>query len=398
MKKERKTAASEKSLKIACYRKPFYIKPYREPKIWGVGGIGEYWYGAEDADKSSMTVLGNDTCSLREIVSYNPESFLGEKVVTRFGKQLPLVKILTPKSRLSVQFHDSKNELWIITEIDRRVAGKSPWIIMGFSQESADLYGKNVIKHYKQSLISYGDALNNLINFMINCGNRDLLDTKKDVMLAAIEAVQSRPGSKETAKTLDKLTIARKSLDMFYNRQYIEIGDVVPIPCRTLHALGPGIQVIEPQISGPTQSLEDGANYPIRYAFPAYPRKEAKRILDIDRAEEMNFNVMEKIFPELIQKTDHVAIERLPGGFEDRGLEVHRIRLKKGVELQQTLTSFHYLAVTQGLANVVINDEKYEIPRALPGGEMLLVPKSVKNYIIMATETAQIIDTFTPIE
>jgi len=397
MKSDRKTASAEKILKIPCYPKPFYIEPYKEPKIWGVGGIGEYWYGAEDANKSSMTVFGNATYSLREIISYNPESFLGEKVVARFGKQLPLVKILTPRSRLSVQFHDSKNELWIITEIDRRVAGESPWIILGFSQESADLYGKNVIKQYKKSLLAYGDALNNLINLMINRGNRDLLDTKKDVMLAAIEAVQSRQGSKETAKTLDKLKIARKNLDMFYNMHYVEIGDVVPIPKGTLHALGPGIQAIEPQISGPTLSLEDGATYPIRYAFPAYLRKEAERILDIDRAGEMNSDVVEKVFPELIQKTDHVVIERLPGGFEDQGLEVHRLRLEKGAELQQTITSFHYLAVTHGLASVVINDEKYEIPRALPGGNMLLVPASIGSYTIVAIENTQIIDTFTPV-
>ncbi|MDR4499027.1 MAG: hypothetical protein MRK02_14090 [Candidatus Scalindua sp.] len=397
MKSDQKTASAEKTLKLLCYSKPFYIKPYKEPKIWGVGGIGEYWYGAEDTNKSSMTVFGNDTCPLREIVSYNPESFLGEKVVARFGKQLPLVKILTPKSRLSVQFHDSKNELWIITEIDRSVAGERPWIIIGFSQESANLYGKNVIKHYKKSLLAYGEALNNLINFMINCGNRDLLDTKKDVMSAAIEAVQSRPGSKETAKTLKKLKVARKNLDMFYNMHSVEIGDVVPIPCRTLHALGPGIQVIEPQISGSTQSLEDGATYPVRYAFPAYPRKETERILDIDRAGEMNPNVMRKVFPELIQKTDQVVIERLPGGFEDRGLEVLRLRLEKGAELQQTLTSFHYLAVTHGLASVVINDEKYEIPRALPGGNMLLVPALIGSYTIVAIENTQIIDTYTPV-
>ncbi len=377
--------------------KPFYVKPYKQPTLWGKDGIGEYSYGPLDDTKSSTVTLENDTFSLHDIVHHNPKEFLGDKVVSRFGKQLPLIKILTPKGRLSVQFHDSKNELWIVTGTDKMVAEENPWIIAGFSHESLKSYGNDVTARYKQALLIYGDALNSLIDLLIQSGYEYLLNNKNDVVPAAMEAVRNRPGSSELAVMLGKLNKARERVDTFYNREYVEVGDVIPIPRKLLHALGPGVQVIEPQIPGPTQSLEDGSTYPIRYAFPGYPRKGTGRLLDIDRVGEIYSRVFEKTLPVTLKKTGHFAVERMPGGFEDEGLAVHRIRLEKETALKQTITSFHCLVVTHGKAHLIMAEEKYEIPEALPGGQMLFVPAYVKDYTIVADETSQIIDTFTPI-
>jgi len=104
---------------------PLYIHPYRQLKVWGVKGIGEYWYGAEAGEKSSTVHVGEDAVRLADIVRAIPEKVLGKKVIERFGKTLPLVKILTPEARLSVQFHDTKNELWIVTGIDKSIAGEN---------------------------------------------------------------------------------------------------------------------------------------------------------------------------------------------------------------------------------------------------------------------------------
>lgn len=376
--------------------RPVYVRPYKEPKVWGINGIGEYWYGAEEGDKSSTAIVGEDAFSLYEIVKNAPEEFLGEKVIARFGKQLPLVKILTPKGRLSVQFHDAKNELWIITGTDKEIAGGSPWIIVGFAREPVDLYGKDVTGHYKSSLEAYGVALNNLIGIMIDSGHEELLDDKKDVELASREVVRGKPGSSEIAKFLEELKEAECKLDAFYNKQYVEAGDVVPIPAGTLHALGPGVEVVEPQIAGPTQSLEDGTTYPVRYAFPAYPREGAKKMLDINRVGEMHPEVVDKACPEVIEETDYITIERLPGEFEDKGLEVHRITFKKDAGVQQSLTSFHNLVAIEGSASIIINNEEYGIPKAMPDGNMLIVPASAGSYKIRASQNTRIIDTFTP--
>ncbi len=376
---------------------PVYARPYKEPKVWGVNGIGEYWYGAEKREKSSTAAVGSDAFSLYKIIENDPEKFLGEKVVARFGTQLPLVKILTPKSRLSVQFHDNKNELWIITGTNKEIAGEKPWIIVGFSRESVNLYGEAVTEYYKKALKIFGEALNNLIEIMIDSGYEKLLVDKKDVQLASQEVVHSKPGSSGIASALEKLNAAERELDVFYNRQYVEIGNVVPIPSGTLHALGPGVEVVEPQISGPTQSLEDGTTYPVRYAFPAYPRDGAIKMLEIDRVSEILPEMVQKAYPEVIDETDYILVERLPGRFEDKGLEVHRITFNNDSEYQQSPTSFHNLFVLEGSATLHIKDNEYSIPNAIPGGEMLIVPASSGSYKIHACKSTQIIDTFTPV-
>ncbi len=376
---------------------PVYVRPYKEPKVWGVNDIGEYWYGAEKGEKSSTAVVGSDTFSLYKIIENDPEKFLGEKVVDRFDTRLPLVKILTPKSRLSVQFHDNKDELWIITGTDKEVVGGKPWIIIGFSQETVNLYGKAVTEYYRKALIIYGQALNNLIEIMIDSGYEKLLDNKKDVELASQEVVHNESGSSEIARALKELNAADRGIDIFYNRQYVEIGDVVPIPSGTLHALGAGVEVVEPQIPGLSLPLEDGTTYPVRYAFPAYPREGAVRMLEIDRVSEIVPEVAKNTYPEVIDETDYILVERLPGKFEEKGLEVHRLTFKNDSELQQSSTGFHNLVALEGNATLFIKDKGYKIPNATPGREMLIVPASSGSYKIHACKDTQIIDTFTPV-
>ena len=158
---------------------PIYVKPYEEPKVWGVNGIGEFWYGAEDGEKSSTARVEKLQAALVDIVKEVPEDVLGKEVIEKFGKNLPLVKILTPKGRLSVQFHDAKNELWIITGIDKSVAWEVPSVILGFSSESVEMYGDQILDKYKDALIAYGDALNSLIDVLIENGFEEVLEEKK---------------------------------------------------------------------------------------------------------------------------------------------------------------------------------------------------------------------------
>jgi len=376
---------------------PVYVLPYEEPKVWGVDGIGEYWYGAESGSKSSTGMVGADAAPMDEIIKYDTDEFLGRDVVKKFGDRLPLVKILTPKSRLSIQFHDTKNELWIVTGIDNAVSKGEPSIILGFSRKSVELYGRNVTEHYHEVLEKYGTALNALIDLLEERGYKDLLEKTGDVVKVAERAVKEKPHFKEALNWLNNI---RAELEQYYNYRTVSIGDVIPVPAGTLHALGPGVEVVEPQIAGATQSLEDGPTYPVRYAFPDYQRETARKVLDIDRVGEMHPEVVKGSAPEVISggKGSPVIVERLPGGFESKGLEVHRITLEAGAELEETaLTSFHNLVVVEGKARIATGGKNYDIPEAAPGGEMLIVPASAGNYKIMADERTRIIDTFTPV-
>ncbi|MCK5450532.1 MAG: hypothetical protein KAI70_02055, partial [Candidatus Omnitrophica bacterium] len=272
--------------------KPIYILPYKQPKVWGINGIGEYWYGAEKEEKSSVAIVGEDTAMMSDVLEYVSDDLLGEKVVRKFGKFLPLVKILTPKGRLSVQFHDSKNELWIVTGIDRSALKGDPEIILGFSAEVLEKYNDKVTEEYRGVLEKYGEALNKLIGMIEReSGGIDILEEKKDV---AIAAETFRNSSLEIKGGLESLQNERKKIDKFYNYVKVDVGDVIPVVAGTLHALGSGVEVVEPQIPGPTQSLEDGETYPVRYYFPEYKRAGAQKKLDLDRIGEMKASLPSK--------------------------------------------------------------------------------------------------------
>lgn len=374
---------------------PLYIHPYRQPKVWGIKGIGEYWYGAEAGEKSSTVRVGKIAVRLADIVKAIPEKVLGKKVIESFGKTLPLVKILTPKARLSVQFHDTKNELWIITGIDKSIAGEKPALIVGFSLEAVKKYSDRVAERYGEILKSYGEALNKLIKLLESSDRgKQALKDLKNVVLAAETVRNYVPGTRELVVELDT---SRKEMEWFYNYRLVKTGDVIPIPSGTLHALGPGIEVVEPQIPGPTQSLEDGDTYPVRYCFPGYERPGIEKMLDIDRAAEMSPSFTEESLPEVMKSENGCVVERLPGKFEDKGLEVHRIIMEPGAVLEITdILSFHTIVSVEGEARVITKDTEYPVPKARPNGEMLIIPACSGPYGIIAEDSVQIIDTFTP--
>ena len=371
---------------------PLYISPYKEPKVWGREGIGEYWYGAEGEGKSSVARMGENTASFKDLVEAAPEEIIGLEAVRKFGKLVPLVKILTPNGRLSVQFHDKKNELWIVTGINEEITKGEATLELGFSPEAVGEYNSEVTEEYAKALNEYGKALNELISTLeASDEGQSALETTKN----AEKAAEMVPSVKDK---LDFFKEAEGAVEKFYGHLKVQVGDVIPVPSGTLHALGPGIEIIEPQIPGATQSLEDGATYPVRYAFPDYPVQSAKKMLDIDRTGEMHPEVCEKTLPEVIKESGGVKIERLPGNFEDKGLEVHRITLEKGAKLNVSeIKSLHNFVKVYGKANIDIGGTSFDVPQASAGGEMLIVPASAKRYGIVATEDTQIIDTFIPV-
>ncbi|MCK5451199.1 MAG: hypothetical protein KAI70_05495, partial [Candidatus Omnitrophica bacterium] len=148
----------------------------------------------------------------------------------------------------------------------------------------------------------------------------------------------------------------------------------------------------------PTQSLEDGETYPVRYYFPEYKRAGAQKKLDLDRIGEMKASLPSKTSSFVIEANEKYTIEQLPGGFGDKGLEVNRIILKAGAELNLSdISSFHNLVSVEGKAEVVTRDGCFEVPKALSGGKMLIVPAAAVTFTIKAHTKCRIIDTFTPV-
>lgn len=376
---------------------PAMIKPHKEAKVWGVNGIGEYWYGAEAGDKTSVVSVRDANgktveAPLNEVLSYAPD-VLGKDALDNFGQMLPLVKILTPQGRLSAQFHDAKNELWIVTGIDPKV--QNPSIILGFSKASVDRFGSAVNAEYKKALENYGEKLNALIDAAEDIGitqafQGDILEKAKDY-----PAMGSYVAELESAKG---------ELEWFYNYRPVKVGEVIPVPAGTLHALGTGVEVVEPQIAGLTQSLEDGATYPVRYYFPGHERPGAQKQLDIDRVGEMIPAIAVETSPEIIsEQPNGEKVERLPGNFESKGLEVNRITVRKDAASTGTfrigsMESIHNLVVVKGEASVLVAGQRIKIPAARAGEPMMMIPPTAGQYTIVADADgdSEIILTLTP--
>jgi hypothetical protein len=122
-------------------------------------------------------------------------------------------------------------------------------------------------------------------------------------------------------------------------------------------------------------------------------------MLAIDRVKEMNPDFTEEALPEIIKSENGCVVERLPGKFEDKGLEVHRIIMAPGAVLEITdIQSFHTIVSVKGEAKIITKNSAYPVPQARPNGEMLIIPASSGPYGIIAEDSVQIIDTFAPVK
>ncbi len=381
---------------------PARVVPRKDPKVWGA----EYWYG-EGAVVEIMDSSGQvHEAPLSEVIRYAPE-VLGTAVLENFGTMLPLVKILVAEGRLSVQFHDAKNELWVVTK-----AEPGAEIIYGFSKDAVERYGDRVTEVFEEALTRYGDSLNLLIDLAEVRGIT--LDFQGDIRDKAKEYVAQNPQDREMADSVRDLDEAllgiadkdapetrlagREGLEWFYGKRPVQAGDIIPIPAGTLHALGKGVEIIEPQIEGDTQPVVDGANYPVRYFFPGHERPGAQRQLDTARVNEIDPIVASPARPDILSETSAARVERMPGTFEAKGLEVHKVTFK-GPKTEVTAPdtgSVHNLVVIKGEASIIVDGQETTIPLASPDNPMLIVPATAEPYKIVAEGDTEVLVTFTP--
>jgi len=386
---------------------PMVLRPYEDKKPWGrkADGIGEYWYGVgPDGKKCAVAVVAGNEVALTTVMEYQPVALLGEEAIKRFGANFPLEKYLTPEEgTLSAQAHPRKNEP---AEGNRpeAIAKNEVWVVMtpgkivlGFSKDALKTYGTEVKEAYNTALQEYLKRFDELVKAMEN--NNDYKNVLADLKKADKAADMIRQGIGKSDANLagihEAFRQARNDVDKFYNYVEVKEGEVVPIPAGTLHALGQGVWVIEPQIPGSTWRMEDWDTYPIR-------------ALDTEKYTELNTVFVE--VPETLEMigdktTAQVRYERLPGAFEPKGLESHRITMQPNAEIvEANVTSAHNFMLAQGAATVIVtgkNGEVFEgvqVSAVTAGGNALMIPASAKSYKVIAGDRgAQIIDTFVPV-
>lgn len=365
---------------------PLPIKAYQEPKIWGVAGIGEYWFGSSSAGKSAPVFLPGEKLAIADILSHCQEAQLAA------SDTLPLVKILTPARWLSIQFHDTKQELWVVTAVNNACAGKEARVILGFSPTVLSRYGSDTPRYYVAILQQYGKELNILLDLLLAKGCQELLAATHDIAVVAAKVQDEDPAIARHLQTWQEL---RRQVDAFYHYLPVREGDVIPIPAGTLHSLGPGVEVVEPQIPGPSLPLDDGATYPVRYYFPGYPRETGQKELALARTGELKTTTGHKILPHVTSPRANVEVEDFSDIFEGSGLTVHRLAMDKNTSYGVTGNrTVHMLSTVTGQAGIETDTGYYDIPPVCPDGEMLLLPAGLPNYSLKATSQAQILDIF----
>ncbi|MGB3241587.1 MAG: hypothetical protein WBB66_01880, partial [Candidatus Omnitrophota bacterium] len=358
-KPEKPTAVIPQAIRDRIERKgPVYLLPATMPREAGApeGRLAAYWVGSRGPAESSVVEAADARVSLNEILtspdSETVESFLGAGVVLTFGRKFPVFGALTSQIMMPEQF-DTKDKQWIVTGIDRALAGgEKSRILLGFNPV--------VIEEYR-----------------IPTGGID----RKAFMRDYLEAL-------ETGVNIEKFRYYRE----------VEEGDVVFIPAGMLHALGPGVQVVESEIAGVKQHVVGSMTF-----FQGAPSVVSERERTV--SEGVRIEAQERKFPKVqeVKTAEDIEKEPSPGRFGRAGVEIRNIVLEGEARLAlPTAGSYHVLAVAgEGEAELHIGGEVVPIPNIASGEKLPVVPANAEEYTIVSKETPgkaplRIVDISTP--
>jgi len=165
---------------------PLTFTPILKDRIWGGTKLktylnkpivsettGESW--EISTVPGDISVVNNGVLkgkNINEIIDLYPEEILGKSVISRFGKQFPLLfKFIDAKEDLSIQLHPNdalakarhnsfgKTEMWYVMQAD-----ESARLVVGFKNDSnqqeylAHLENKNLIDLLNEFPVSKGDV------------------------------------------------------------------------------------------------------------------------------------------------------------------------------------------------------------------------------------------------
>jgi mannose-6-phosphate isomerase len=165
---------------------PLTFTPILKDRIWGGTKLktylnkpivsettGESW--EISTVPGDISVVNNGTFkgkNINEIIDLYPEEIQGKSVLTRFGKQFPLLfKFIDAKEDLSIQLHPNddlakerhdsfgKTEMWYVMQAD-----ESARLVVGFKKDShqeeylSHLQNKNLVALLNESPVKKGDV------------------------------------------------------------------------------------------------------------------------------------------------------------------------------------------------------------------------------------------------
>ena len=219
---------------------PLCLAPIAIAKPWG----REFWYTGIEARGTSGVTDGRCTTPLSWVLASAPRRLCGAMPIV-------LLKVLDPAPErvlgdLYFELHDTKQELYVVTHIDRRAWPDGRGAIrfgMNAARRASYADDERFRAAYLAAVREY-ETIRRTID--------GLLDDKRSAAGVELDVPVPPVLMQRWLDELDPLLIdeergRREAMDAFTEMRPLSEGDIVQLPCGLPHALQHGVRVIELQ-------------------------------------------------------------------------------------------------------------------------------------------------------
>lgn len=350
----------------------------------------ELWIGAHPK-LSSKLEINHELIELYKVINDFPIEILGERVSKKFDRKLPfLLKILSARKALSIQTHPNKEQAKelhesnsvnypddnhkpeiaiVLTALDALVGFRPPIEIMENLTRYPSLkeyLGNKVIDDFELRIRNGSDSgksIKNIFTKLISKSS-DNLNLKK-----CIDSISESIKPKEDKSNDEKLFILLKSeygydiglLTIFFlNHLQLNEGDAIFTKAGVPHAYLKG-DIVE--------CMANSDNVVRAGLTPKF--KDVKTLLSVLSYDESDSIIHCNKINEYIKKYSPPIEE----------FQIEKIELDNNVIELATSNQVEILLVTNGNANIYINDRLGEI-LTIERGEVVLIPAIIDKYRI----------------
>jgi hypothetical protein len=219
---------------------PLCLAPITVAKPWG----REFWYTGIEARGTSGVTDGRCTSPLSWVLAAAPQRLCG-------GARIALLKVLDPAPEavfgdLYFELHDTKQELYVVTHVDRRAWPDGRGAIrLGMNAARRATYADDArFRAAYVAAVKEYETVRRTID--------GLLDDKRAASGVALDSTVPIVLMQRWLDELDPILIEdervrRIAMDRFTEMRSLAEGDIVQLPCGVPHALQHGVRVIELQ-------------------------------------------------------------------------------------------------------------------------------------------------------
>jgi hypothetical protein len=292
---------------------PLCLAPVAVAKPWG----REFWYTGIEARGTSGVTDGRCTSPLSWVLAAAPQRLCG-------GARIALLKVLDPAPEavfgdLYFELHDTKQELYIVTHVDRRAWPDGRGAIrLGMNAARRATYADDA--RFRAAYVAAAKEYETVRRTIDG-----LLDEKRAASGVALDSTVPIVLMQRWLDELDPILIEdervrRIAMDRFTEMRSLAEGDIVLLPCGVPHALQHGVRVIELQT-------------------PTFERRIlsfAQKVLTQDHwdtetgAASMRLDSVPLVEPRVLMRESDCTIERV---VEFDGVGTRRVRLSPAARL-----------------------------------------------------------------